>query len=242
MSDTLRYASGSGQAPLAATRKYSFTHVVTAKGEAKLQTPYVQRGTWDDYGVVERAEQEAFVYAMLKSLGINARVTYSGEWTMPDVATLDRVWAAIEATLRPPVKDAPVATVQREVSPAEARAVSERLTARVLDLVSVVAGVSRPSFVCVHSATTGGTSEGDTPKRLELWRSGEVSVRLDATALESGAGVHGEESTYAIDGTLSDGRDASAHARIDLRSGGEVSVTVRGVHDARALAERLVAE
>ena len=66
-------------------------------------------------------------------------------------------------------------------------------------------------------------------------------VGIAATAIESGRGVHGERCTLTLGIKLADGRDVSACAAIDARSGGDLSVTVRGVLDAQALAERFVA-
>ncbi len=54
-------------------------------------------------------------------------------------------------------------------------------------------------------------------------------------------GVHGEETRFELTTRYSDGRDARAYARIDLRTGGTVSVTVSGVRDAQPLAERFLA-
>jgi len=54
-------------------------------------------------------------------------------------------------------------------------------------------------------------------------------------------GVHGEETRFVLTTRYSDGRDARAYARIDLRTGGTVSVTVSGVRDAQTLAERFLA-
>jgi hypothetical protein len=53
--------------------------------------------------------------------------------------------------------------------------------------------------------------------------------------------VHGEHCTLTLASKFSDGRDVSVYATIDMRSGGDVSVTVRGVLDAQALADRFVA-
>jgi hypothetical protein len=67
---------GTGNAPLAATRRYSFTAHLVSDGESRLSIPYRQRGSWDDYGVVEQPEQEAFVRQLLASLGAPARTGY----------------------------------------------------------------------------------------------------------------------------------------------------------------------
>ena len=58
--------------------------------------------------------------------------------------------------------------------------------------------------------------------------------------LESAYGVHGEECTRKIVGKLTDGRDVSLYSRIDMRSGGDVSITVTGVLDAKALADAFI--
>ncbi|TAK18403.1 MAG: hypothetical protein EPO40_37110 [Myxococcaceae bacterium] len=146
MSDAHRHASGAADAPLAATRRYSFTRVVTAAGEAKLTIPFCQRGSWDDFGIVEHPEQEVFVHRLLASLGVAVRSGYPGEFVFPDVASLERAWAALEAAIQAPAAAPPA-----------------------------------------------------------------------------------------------DGRDVSASAAIDARSGGDLSVTVHGVLDAPALADRFVA-
>jgi len=238
MSDAHRHASGTAGAPLAATRRYSFTHVVTAGGEAKLKIPYCQRGSWDDFGIVEHPEQEVFVHRLLASLGVPVRSGYPGEFLFPDVASLDRAWAALEAALQATAAAPPAASAQRRVSADEAAAVSGALTARFLDLVSTVAGLSGEPFACVHDTID---TSGPESTRTALWRRGEVRVGIAATAIESGRGVHGERCTLTLESRLADGRDVSASAAIDARSGGDLSVTVRGVLDAPALADRFVA-
>jgi hypothetical protein len=238
MSDTIRQATGTGDAPLVATQRYTFQHVVTAAGEAKLTIPYVQRGSWDDHGIVERPEQERFVARLLASPDLSAKTGYPGEWIFPDVATLDRAWAALAAALRDPAATPPAATARRSVSREEAQAVAGGLTQRYLDLVSDVLGLSGAAFVRIHSQIDDA---GWDPTRSERWRRGEVVVCLDATGIASGHGVHGERCNLTLASPPADGRDVGVYADIDMRSGGNVHITVRGVLDAQALADRFVA-
>ncbi len=101
MQDARAYLRGTGPAPLVAAQLYDFHRIVTAAGEAKLTIPYKQRGSWDDHGVVEYADQETFVEELLVSLGVVANGGYPGEWIFADVAALDRVWAALVVTIVP---------------------------------------------------------------------------------------------------------------------------------------------
>lgn len=224
---------GTGPAPLAASQRYSFR----VEGES-LFIPYVQRGSWDDYGVVERPEQAAFVERLLSSLGVAAANAFPGEYRCADRSALERVVAALGAALREPLATTPVGVASRSVGRDEAGAVSQRLTARFLELVSAVAGLGGQPFECLDRRID---SSGSETTRSETWRRGELVVQVAATAIESGHGVHGESATYAIEGVLTGERGARAFASIDMRSGGHLSVEVRGVLDAQALADAFVA-
>ncbi len=238
MSDTIRQATGTGDAPLAATRRYTFNHGVTTAGEAKLTIPYVQRGSFDDHGVALWPEQEVFTEGLLAAQGLPSRRGDPGEWLFPDVAALGRAWAALAANLREAVSTAPVAIARCPVTKAEANAVAGGLTQHFLRLVSAVLGLPGTGFERFHSQID---DTGWEATRSERWRHGEVLVNLDAAAIQSGHGVHGEHCTLTLASKFSDGRDVSVYATIDMRSGGDVSVTVRGVLDAQALADRFVA-
>ncbi len=91
--------TGTGVAPLEATRRYSFRRVLGAGGEGHLLIPIVHRTSCEDAGEVEWTEQEAFVRALLAELGVNHRTGHPGEWVFPDAATLETVWKALGARL-----------------------------------------------------------------------------------------------------------------------------------------------
>jgi len=229
---------GTGNAPLAATQRYSFTAHPAPEGESRLTISIVQRGSWDDYGIAEHPEQEAFVRDLLSSLGVPTRTGYPGEWLFVERAAFDTAFEALRAALREPLATAPVASAQRTVTAAEAPAVSSALMRRFLELVSKLAGLSGEDWVCFDKRID---SSGPETTRTEGWRRGEIYVKLDATAIESGHGIHGEQGTLSINSTLGGERDAQVAVHLDMRSGGNVSITVRGVLDAQALADALVA-
>lgn len=229
---------GSGGAPLVATREYLFERGTTPTGQAKLAIPWLQRGSWDDHGAVERPEQELFVARLLASIGAAARTGEPGEWIFADAAELERAWAALAGSLRPPAPAAPTGQARRSVSRDEARSVAGDLLHRYLDLVQAVRGAAAGPRRCIDSRIDHG---GWETTRLEVWQCGDIEVRLDAAAIESGHGIHGETSSLSTTTPDGEGRDASVHASIDMRSGGEVHVTVRGVLDAQALADRFIA-
>jgi hypothetical protein len=233
-SDHLRGTAG---APLVATRAYDFHRAITPEGRHILSIPYSQRGSWDDHGVVTHPEQDVFLAHLLAPLGITHGNAYPGEWPLPDLAALDAAWAALTAALRDPAPTVPVAHAQRSVSRADAPAVSAALTARTLDLVSHVLGLTGDPFIC--TADDMDSSDYQTTRTVR-WRRGECHVHLDAIAIESGYGIHGERSSHTIASPPADGRDVAVHTTLDMRSGGSVSVTVRGVLDAQALADRFI--
>lgn len=235
---TLESIAATGSAPLAATRRYSFRRSAPSEAPARLLIPVVYRSSADDFGEVERTEQNAFVEALLAELGVSFRAGYPGEWLFPDVTALDATWNALLERLGEPSAAPPRFAASREVSPAEAAAVAAGVTTRFLELVSRVAGLSGDDFACIDRRFD---SSGPENTRTEVWRRGEVYVRVEATAIESGYGVHGERGTLSVSGVLGDGRDVQASTRVDMRSGGHVGVTVSGVLDAKALAERFLA-
>ena len=98
---TARYVNlkGTGPAPLTAGQGYAFTYTVEVDGRARLSIPWAQRGSWDDYGSVIYDEQEAFVWAVTTEVAAATQSYYPGEWVFVDVATLDRVWAALAARI-----------------------------------------------------------------------------------------------------------------------------------------------
>ena len=226
------HLTGTGPAPLAATREYTFTR----GAELTLEIPWRQRGPFDDFGAVEHAEQEAFLTMLFAELAVEAHAGRPGGFTFPDAAGLDRVWETIRRLLKPVVKAAPTASAKCKVTTGDAPAVDSVLTRRFLNLVSVVAGLTEGAFACLDQRL----ETGDQTTRFENWKRGEVMVRVDATGIESAYGVHGEECTRKIVGKLTDGRDVSLYSRIDMRSGGDVSITVTGVLDAKALADAFI--
>lgn len=230
---------GCAGAPLVATREYRFERGTTPAGAARLGIPWQQRGSWDDHGAASRAEQAVFVERLIASLGATARGGEPGEWIFAEPAQLDRVWAALAAALVEPATRAPEGRGQLSVPRAAARAAANELTRRFVALAATVVGVPAGSFVCKESRIEHG--DYDQCTRHELWCSGEVQVRVEGEGITSGHGVHGEVTSLRLAAPGLEGRDAIVHARIDMRSGGEVSVTVRGVLDAQALADGFVA-
>ena len=228
---------GSGDAPLVATRNYTFNRATASRGEPALWISVVHRDSRDDFGKVEFAEQEAFVEQLLKSLGVAARSGYPGEWIFTDSSDQELVWIGLSEAIKAPAKSVPSATAQRAVDEKEAGVVSAALTARFLALVDAVRGRSGGPFVCLENRVD---NNGYEATRLERWQSDGVSVRVEATGIESGHGVHGETATYTLADRGGDPRTVSAYARIDMRSGGVVSVTVQGVYGAQALADEFV--
>lgn len=228
---------GSGGAPLVASRNYSFNRATASSGAPALWISVVDRDSRDDFGTIEYAEQEEFVEKLIKSLGVAVRGGYPGEWIFADSSEQELVWLGLSEAIQPPAKTVPSVTAQRAVDEKEAGAVSAALTARFLALVDAVLGRSGGPFVCRESRVD---NNGYEATRLERWQRDGASVRVEATGIESGHGVHGETATYTLADRGSDPRSVSAYARIDMRSGGVVSVTVQGVHGAQALADEFV--
>lgn len=229
---------GCAGAPLVATMEYQFERGFTPAGEGRLGIPWMQRGSWDDRGSVVRVEQEVFVDRLIASIGATARGGDPGEWIFVDPVDLECTWSAIVESLREPAKWAPTATAQRAVSREEAAKVADGLTPRFLALVQAVIGLREP-FVCVDSRIDYG--DYDQCTRRESWRSGDVLVSVEGEGITSGHGVHGESGSRTVTAPGSEGRGASVSSRIDMRHGGSVSVTVQGVLDGQALADRFVA-
>lgn len=232
------HLSGTENAPLAATRSYDFRKVIAASGHPRLLIPVVHRNSYDDFGEVERSEQQVFLERLIAELGVSRTTGYPGEWIFADATALDTVWNALRDRLRAPSASVPLADAHRDVPTADAARVSAALAPKFLELVSAVAGPSGEPFTCVDKRIDTG---GPESKRKEVWRSGEVWVGVEATAIESGYGVHGEHCQLTVTCMLGDGRDVRASARLDMRSGGSVDVTVSGVLDAKELAERFLA-
>lgn len=232
---------GTAVAPLAAVRGYRFRRGASNDGRPAVLLPYVQRGTWDDFGVVEREEQERWAHAFLQEQGIAWQTRYPGELIFADDATRDRAWKAIGYAMRPPAAAPPSASASRAVVAGEARAVSDDLARRYGALLARVLGLTPTTFTRFH---TDLRHEPEPPVRTEHWKSDDVErgphFTLEAEALGGGVGVHGEVVTLGLRGTPRDGCGASAYARIDLRVGGTLSVTVTGVFDADDQAERFL--
>ncbi len=228
---------GSGGAPLVATRNYTFNRATAGSGAPALWISVVHRDSRDDFGTVEYAEQQEFVGQLLKSLGVPDRGGYPGEWIFADASERELVWLGLSEAIQTPAKTVPSATAQRAVEQSDAGAVSAGLTARFLALVETVLGRSGGPFVCRENRVD---NNGYEATRRERWQRDGASVHVEATGIESGHGVHGETATYTLADRGGDPRTVSAYARIDMRSGGVVSVTVQGVHGAQALADEFV--
>lgn len=232
---------GTAGGPLAAVTRYTFTRGASNDGRPCIAIPFTQRGSWDDYGVVERREQEAWLWRFIASLGSSAQSGWPGEFIWPEASERDRVWSALREALRSPALAPPSVTLRREVRVDEARAVSEALTTRFCALLEALYGCDARRFERLSCDITDDEYE---PRRNELWRcdDGDLSThfRVVAKALSSGPGVHGEDVEYALDTGYSDGRSARVSARIDLRTGGTMSVTVAGTLDAEQLAGRWI--
>ncbi|MEO7095535.1 MAG: DUF6687 family protein [Polyangiales bacterium] len=100
----VEHMAGKGsRAPLDPTRRYVF-HRTIALGDGdkwELGIPYRQRGSWDDYGVVEHEEQDALVEALITSLGIARTAAYPGTWYFADAAAVERLWSALRDCIIP---------------------------------------------------------------------------------------------------------------------------------------------
>ena len=70
--------SGTGDAPLDATRRYSFRRVVGSAGDAHLVIPVVHRTSCEDLGEVVEPDQQVFVTALLSELGLEVRAGFPG--------------------------------------------------------------------------------------------------------------------------------------------------------------------
>jgi hypothetical protein len=226
--------SGTAGAPLRASRSYTFFERSLDDGKALLWISATQRGSWDDFGVVDHPEQDAWLRAFVRSLGVPFKEGYPGEWIFPDRAGLEHAWAALGAALAPPVTAPIVAERSRALTRDEASKLD--LGARYLELVSSVTGCSM-----LEKQRSNVDTSGPEPIRTETWRGDHICARLSARGIESGVGIHGEECAWSIDARSGDERDARVTARIDARTGGHVSVTVRGVLDAEELAARFTA-
>ncbi|MBI5518343.1 MAG: hypothetical protein HY909_31520 [Deltaproteobacteria bacterium] len=230
---------GTGPAPLAAVTRYRFR---LAPGEIAnapwaLHIPYVQRGSWDDYGVAELPEQASFVWRLLRALEVPMPVSYPGEWPLPDEATAERVWRALRAKLEAPHGEAPACSMGRELSAQEARAAQESLTARYLALASVVLGLDT-SWERTHHEVHVGDYEA---RRSERWKNGEVLAELSGEGACTGYGVQGETVTLTLSQLHRGGRGVDVTAALNMRTGGQVDVTITGVVNVQALAARFLA-
>lgn len=235
MSAETAVLTGTSLAPLVATRSYSFFTQVTAEGVATLWAPYKMRGPFDDQGVAEYPEQLAFLERWLA--GRPCRGTWSTEWTFVDAAALKATATALQAMLQPPAAKRPSATARRAVSAAEARAWDAQVLTRFLDLVCALSGAPRPGFVSIENRVNTDAYE---PSRREVWVCGGLIVTLEARGIASSIGVHGEEASLTVAGLPSE-ISVTGYSRIDMRSGGEVEVAVRGVLDAQPQADGFIA-
>lgn len=229
---------GTGDAPLVATWAYTFNRALGPAGEPSLTIPVNFINSRDDFGRVQSPEQEVYLVGLLRSLGVQARSGYPGEWFLADADAMDLVWTALAAALGPPAKAVPRATASRDVSERESPAVSGALTRRFLALVDRVLGPGGEPFKCIESRIDNDSYEA---LRNEVWRREGVTVKIDATGIQSAYGVHGESCDYTMTTYVGDPRKVGMYARIDMRSGGYYSVTVEGVQDAQALVDAFVA-
>lgn len=182
--------TGTGSAPLAATRRYSFRRVVGSAADAHLVIPVVHRTSCEDLGEVERTEQQAFVQALLSELGIASRAGFPGEWLFEDAATLDRAWSALGARLRKPEKLPPRFEAERELTPAEMPRVLAALEPRFAELVRQVAGVAGE----VESVEESGT--------LSLASSLGDGREVRASARRAASGGAGGRVAVVVQGVL----------------------------------------
>lgn len=237
MSTTTDRLDGTAHAPLAATRRYEFSRARSADDRPTITIPVHQRGTWDDYGVVDHAEQERWLWDFAISRGAQPQSGWPGEFIWPDAAARDLVWDALSSVLRPPTSAPPSVTLERAVGAAEARAVSEVVTQRFCALVSALYGCDARRFECLGSERSNDPS---APLRAGLWKCEGVAGPVFFRVLSEGdaSDVDIRDATFVIDTGDAYGRTARAHARIDARTGGTMSVTVSGVLDAQRLAER----
>ncbi len=241
MGTTANVLHGTTTAPLAATIRYEFTRAQSNRGLPAILIPVAipvrQRGSGDDYGEVERLEQQAWLWRFFASLDALPESGWPGEFLWPDEATRDRVWSALADTLRAPAKSPPSVTLERTVSAADARAASEAASTRFCALLAALYGCDERRFTRLSNTISDDDYE---PVRNELWKcddvAGPVFFRVVAKGLGSGVGVHGEDASYVLDTGYSDGRTARASSRIDMRTGGSMSVTVAGALDAEQLA------
>jgi hypothetical protein len=124
--------SGTAGAPLIATREYTFFARDVDAPVVWMTTSH--RGTWDDFGEAERKEQETWMWAFVRGLGITTvPPDYPGNFGFADRTTLERVWSALSATLVEPPAAPPTSTRTRTIAATD-------LGARYLELVRRVIG------------------------------------------------------------------------------------------------------
>ncbi len=98
-----------GPAPLKPAQSYSYTfeelatpnewHFANITTRFLLRIPHRQRGSWDDFGIVEFSEQEEFLLALLKSGGVEVRMGYPGEFLFPEEAGQARAADLLKSAL-----------------------------------------------------------------------------------------------------------------------------------------------
>ncbi|MBX3183789.1 MAG: hypothetical protein KIT72_06670 [Polyangiaceae bacterium] len=98
-----------GPAPLRGDQEYTHHFDELAEPQARsfanlttrylLRIPYRQRGSWDDFGIVEREEQQEFLLTLFKSSNLDARLGYPGELLFPDEATQARAAQLLKEAL-----------------------------------------------------------------------------------------------------------------------------------------------
>ncbi len=98
-----------GPAPLQGNQEYAYHFDEFAQPEARsfaslttrflLRIPYRQRGSWDDFGVVEREEQQEFLTNLFRAAALDARLGYPGELLFPDEATQARAAQLLKEAL-----------------------------------------------------------------------------------------------------------------------------------------------
>jgi len=236
------HCGGTADAPLAAAQPYYFTRATSFDDRPVITLPTLQRGTWDDYGYVERPEQEVWFEHFLARIGMSTGGRFPGEFAWPDAATRDRVWNALGEALQPIVKPPPAVTLTLAMDAAEARARLADLRPRFCALAATLLGFDGPRFEQRYAVPVPDTHP---PQRKELWqhRAGErfLEVILHGTEVASDTGVYDASTILTIDRDASDGRTARAMVDLDPHTGGTLSVTVAGVRNAQQLAERFLA-
>lgn len=224
------WLDGTGGAPLAATVRYSFRRVTSTLVDPRLEIPLAQEGALD---VCAYPEQASFVNGIVRSLGLAVRTPRAGVWFFDDEAALSAFWSRLATRLAEPDATVPHANARRPHGHD-----LDTFRSRFFRVVAQLLGLDDASF----ERRSG--REGDDGFRAtseEVWKRGDVTVRVTRTVLESSQGIHGEEVSLSLVGEHTGKRTASAQLTDDARSGASCAAYVAGVRTAQLLADELVA-